>query len=132
MKVPKTLTLQITRPSFVAILNGEQKIEHRNVYPTNARQYVIIEDSVEEETGEEITTVLPIHYDMLRLINGRRKDSPRLLIEIKDAEFVILTDDEGNDLTFEENGKEYYVCQVWYHLGKVLETENVENLKSNK
>lgn len=132
MKVPKTLTLQITRPSFVAILNGEQKIEHRNVYPTNAGQYVIIEDSVEEETGEEITTVLPIHYDMLRLINGRRKDAPRLLIEIKNAEFVILTDDEGNDLTFEENGKEYYVCQVWYHLGKVLETENVENLKSNK
>jgi hypothetical protein len=27
---------------------------------------------------------------------------------------------------YEENGQEYFACQVWYHLGKILETENVE------
>ena len=25
----------------------------------------------------------------------------------------------------DENGKEYLVCQVWYHLGKILSTDNV-------
>ena len=69
--------------------------------------------------------VVPIKYDALVLINGRRKDAPRLTVEVKSAEFIIFTDEDGNDQVFEENGKEYLVCQVWYHLGKILSTDNV-------
>lgn len=124
----KILKLQIDRPCFKAILNGEQKVEHRFVYPHNANRYVIQEESV-DENGELILNVTPVHYDALYLINGRRKDAPRMTVEVVSSEFVILTDEEGNDLTFEENGEDYYVCQVWYHLGKVLNTENIpENL----
>ena len=124
----KILKLQIDRPCFKAILNGEQKVEHRFVYPHNANRYVIQEESV-DENGELILKVTPVHYDALYLINGRRKDAPRMTVEVVSSEFVILTDEEGNDLTFEENGEDYYVCQVWYHLGKVLNTENItENL----
>ncbi len=120
----KTLSLQIDRKCFQAILKGEQKIEHRSVYPNNAKRYVVEEDK-EDENGEPITIVTPVHYDALCLINGRRSDAPRLTVKVEDAEFVVITDEDGNDLTFEENGEEYYVCQVWYHLGEIISTENV-------
>ncbi len=123
----KILKLQIDRPCFKAILNGEQKVEHRFVRPSNARRYVIEEDT-KDENGDDVTNVTPVHYDALYLINGRRVDAPRLLVEILDSEFVILTDEDGHDLVEEFNGDEYYVCQVWYHLGKVLQTENVEKI----
>lgn len=116
----KKLSLQITKENFTTILSGEQKIEHRYVYPTNAKQYVI---ETERPNGD--IDIECVHYDALYLINGRRKNAPRLLVEVLDAEFVILTDEEGNDQTYMENGEEYLVCEVQYHLGKVLGTENV-------
>ncbi len=120
----KKLTLQINKESFQNILKGEQKVEHRHVYPTNAKRYVIETES-EDENGELLVDVKPVHYDALVLINGRRKDAPRMTVKVVKSEFVILTDENGEDLTFEENGSEYYVCQVWYTLGEIIETENV-------
>lgn len=122
----KKLSLQIDKKCFQAILKGEQKVEHRNVYPSNAKRYVTEEDTT-DENGEPITIVNPVHYDALTLINGRRKDAPRLTAEVVKSEFVVLTDEDGNDMTFEENGEEYYVCQVWYTLGKILDTENIND-----
>lgn len=121
----KTLTLQIDKKCFQAILNGEQKVEHRNIYPSNAKRYVI-ENEVVDESGETTITVTPVHYDALKLINGRRKNAPTLVVQVVSSEFIIFTDDEGEDLTYEENGKTYLMCQVWYTLGKVLETYNVD------
>lgn len=34
---------------------------------------------------------------------------------------VILTDDEGNDIVYENNGEEYLAAQMDYTLGKILE-----------
>ncbi len=128
----KKLTLQIKKENFDTILNGTQKIEHRFVYPTNVTRYVYFKhngkvykhqsDIPEDDLPIEI---VPVEYDILYLINGRRKDAPRLTVEIKNAEFIIFTDDDGNDMTFTKNGEEYLVCQVWYHLGKILSTENI-------
>ena len=73
--------------------------------------------------GEEIK-ILPIEYDALYLINGRRKDAPRMMIEVEKAEFYILTDQEGNDLTYMQNDVEYYAAQVWYYLDNIVFTEN--------
>lgn len=120
----KLLKLQIDRPCFKSILSGKQKVEHRFVYPSNAKRYVVETES-EDKNGEVTVNVTPVHYDALYLINGRRKNAPRLTVEVKSAEFVVLTDENGKDLTFEEKGNEYYVCQVWYHLGKVISTENI-------
>lgn len=131
----KRLTLQITRDSFAAILKGNQKIEHRYVYPSNVKRYVYFEcEGKSYTTQDDIpdtdadVVVKPLKYDTLYLINGRRKDAPRLEIEVTDAEFIIFTDENGNDQTFVENGQEYLVCQVWYHLGKIISTENVEGI----
>lgn len=127
----KVLTLQIDRECFEAIRRGEQKIEHRYIYPRNVRQYVYFEcDGKSYQQQDDIPdngkniTILPVKYDALYLINGRRKDAPRMMIEVEKAEFYILTDEEGKDLTFMQNGIEYYASQVWYHLGNVVFTEN--------
>ena len=128
----KKLSLQIDKKCFNAILNGEQKVEHRYVYPSNVTKYVTFEVGGHEyKRQEEIpdtddaVTIKPIQYDALYLINGRRKDAPRQLVEVEKAEFVIFTDEDGKDLTYEQDGQEYLVCQVWYYLGKVISTENV-------
>ena len=115
----KRLTLQIDRPCFKDILNGVQTVEHRYIYPSNAQKYVTQTDTPE---GLDVRCV---QYDELYLINGRRKDAPRLAVQVKKAEFVIFCDEEGNDLTFTEKGEEYLVCQVWYELGAVVAVENV-------
>ena len=120
----KKLTLQIDRPCFKAILQGKQKIEHRYIYPSNVKRYIIQEEKV-DENGKDVSEVTCVPYDALYLINGRRKDAPRLTVKVENAEFVIFCDEDGNDLTFTENGKEYLVCQVWYYLGDVVDTENV-------
>ncbi|WP_304321462.1 hypothetical protein [Phocaeicola plebeius] len=128
----KVLTLQINKECFQDILNGKQDVEHRYVYPSNVSRYVYFRhDGKEYKRQEDIPDydkeieVIPIKYDALYLINGRRKDAPRLTVEVKSAEYVIFADEEGNDLTKIENGVEYLISQVWYHLGKVISTENI-------
>lgn len=121
----KKLTLQADKKLFNSILKGERKVE-RFIYPNNAKRYVVEEES-EDENGELIVTVTPVHYDVLRLRNGRKENAPVIEVEVKESEFVVLTDESGNDLTFEENGEEFYVCQVWYTLGNILSTENIPN-----
>ena len=44
-----------------------------------------------------------------------------MIIEVKSAEAVILTDDKGDDIVYEYQGKEYLAAQMDYTLGKVLE-----------
>ena len=128
----KVLTLQINKECFQDILNGKQDVEHRYVYPSNVSRYFYFRhDGKEYKRQEDIPDddkeieVIPIKYDALYLINGRRKDAPRLTVEVKSAEYVIFADEEGNDLTKIENGVEYLISQVWYHLGKVISTENI-------
>ena len=77
------LTLQIKKDSFQSILKGEQDIEHRYVYPSNVTRYVYFEhDGKRYKRQEDIPNddkdvdVVPIKYDALVLINGRRKDAP--------------------------------------------------------
>ena len=128
----KVLTLQIDKECFLDILNGRQNIEHRYVYPSNVTRYVYFRhNGIDYKRQEDIPDdganieVIPVKYDALYLINGRRKNAPRLKVEIKSAEYIIFTDEEGNDLTKTENGIEYLISQVWYNLGKVISTENV-------
>ncbi len=127
----KVLTLQIDRECFQAILKGQQKVEHRYVYPYNAKKYVYYEcEGKSYKTDTEIpegmsdVTVIPIKYNALYLINGRRKDAPRLLVEVEKAKFYIMTDENGKDLTYKYNDEEYFACQVWYHLSNIVFTEN--------
>lgn len=118
------LKLRIDKKAFQSILEGKEKVLRRYVYPNNAKKYVIEEDKT-DDNGEAITIVTPVHYDALQLSAGMKKEAPQMTVKVVSSEFVVLTDEDGNDLTFEENGIEYYVCQVWYTLGDIIETANV-------
>ena len=128
----KTLSLQIKKENFDTILNGTQKVEHRYIYPSNESRYVRylcegkeykkLYDTPDNDSPIE---TIPVEYDALYLINGRRKDAPRLTVEIVDAEVVRIVDEDGNDITYEENGLVYSQCQIWYYLGEIISTENI-------
>ncbi|MGN1172837.1 MAG: hypothetical protein ACI4SO_03515 [Muribaculaceae bacterium] len=115
----KKLKLHIDKKTFNGILAGEVKEISRYIYPTNLDRYVTVDETETE------TIVTPIEYDELILVNGRTKSSPTIEAEIDDGEFVVMTDENGNDLTYTENGKEYYVCQMVYYLGEIISTENI-------
>ncbi len=118
------LKLRIDKKTFQSILEGEEKVLRRYVYPNNAKKYVIEEDKTYED-GEPITIVTPAHYDALELSDGMKQDAPRLTVNVVSSEFFGVRDEKGNELTFEKNGVENYVCQVWYILGDIIDPENV-------
>ncbi len=103
------LTLQF-RGSLEPIIRGEQKDEHRYIYPRNWHLYV---------SGDYYGD--PIHYDSLKLINGRLSNAPWIRVKVLSEEVVVLTDEDGNDLTYEQDGVEYIKLMMVYHLGEVLE-----------
>lgn len=120
----KTLTLQITRDNFVQILNGEQKVETRAVLPNVAKRYVDITDNSDGSIDVSV-----IEYEALLLINGRQKDSPRLTVEVTESKIVYPLDEDGNSITYEENGEEYVSCWMEYKLGNVLNSINADKFK---
>ncbi len=103
------LTLQF-KGSLEPIIRGEQKEEHRLIYPRNWSLYV-----EGDYYGE------PKHYDSLKLINGRASNAPWLRVKVLSEEVVVLTDEDGNDLTYVQDGVEYLKLMMVYHLGEVLE-----------
>lgn len=121
----KTLTLQITRDSFCNILDGQQQKEHRYIYPSTASRYILQHDN-----GDGTCDVELLHYDSLRLINGRRKDAPRLIVEVLGAEIIEYRDENGEVAKVKDkHGTEYYLYGICYSLGKVISSENTENLQ---
>lgn len=122
------LTLSIKQKYFDEILAGKKTHEYREIRPTNAKKYITYlcsgkEYKADEELPEEGEIELkPIKYDAIKLLTGEYKGKrPYIIIEVKDAEAVILTDENGEDIVYEQNGEEYLAAQMDYTLGKVLE-----------
>lgn len=123
------LTLSIKQKFFDEILAGTKTHEYRDIRPTNAKKYIIylcngkeykVDDEDLPEEGE--IKLKPIKYDAIKLLTGEYKGKrPYIIIEVKDAEAVILSDDEGNDIIYEYNGEEYLAAQMDYTLGEILE-----------
>lgn len=128
----RQLTLRIKRPFFDAILKGEKKTETREVTRNTASRLIYFshrgknyKKQKDIPNDEASIYINPIRYDQLQLINGYHKDAPRLVVEVKDATFYFIEDESGNNLTYEDNGKEYYASIVEYALGKILSTANI-------
>lgn len=92
-------------------------------YRCNGVDYKNESDLPDDDSEVEF---IPVHYDALYLINGRRKDAPRLLVEVLKADIYIMQDEDGNDIILDNGVEQFYDCQIWYTLGKVLETENIK------
>jgi hypothetical protein len=123
------LTLSIKQKYFDEILAGTKTHEYREIRPTNAKKYITYlcggkEYKVDEELPEEGDVELnPIKYDAIKLLTGAYSGKrPYIIIEVKKAEAIILTDDNGEDIIYEYKGEEYLAAQMDYTLGKVLES----------
>ena len=130
----KTLTLHLKRVFFDEILAGTKTHEYRDILPGNQRrfiryvlngkEYTSLQEmpSEEEEPGE--VDVIPVQYDCIKFMTGANAGGrPYIVVEVKDAEVVFLTDEEGKDLILvdEENNLEYIAAQMDYTLGNILE-----------
>lgn len=122
------LTLSIKQKYFDEILVGKKTHEYREIRPTNAKKYITYlcdgkEYKADDELPEEGEIELkPIKYDAIKLLTGEyRGKRPYIIVEVKDAEASILTDDEGNDIVYTYKGEEYLAAQMDYTLGKILE-----------
>ena len=92
------LTLSIKQKYFDEILACKKTHEYREIRPTNAK------------------------YDAIKLLTGAYTGKrPYIIVEVKNAEAVILTDENGNDIVYEYQGEEYLAAQMDYTLGKILE-----------
>ena len=121
----KTLTLIIKQCYFDQIINGTKKKEFREVKPTTVKRLLQL-DSEGYELEDENGNGIPIHYDALQLYVGYAKNRASALVEVKSAYCEIITDENGEPITYEhgidKNGEPlvWVVEQVVYNLGKVL------------
>ncbi len=85
-------------------------------------------DNLTPEQEELIDRVYidPVEYTQLTIINGRRKNAPRMVIEVVDIKVEYCHNSEGLPFTIEWEGKEHPAMNMCYTLGKVLSCENVE------
>lgn len=128
----KVLTLSIKQKYFDEILSGKKKNEVREIRPNNAKKYIkYICDGKEFEADEELPEkgeieVMPIKYDAIKLLTGAYSGKrPYIIVECKGAEIFLLTDEKGNDITYEYKGEEYFASQIEYTLGKIIEKQGV-------
>jgi len=114
------LTLSIKQKYFDEIKAGTKTFEEREIRPNNVSRYCELDKEgyvVDDEMGNPKTR----HYDTITFLTGAYSGTrPKMIVEVKSSEVVILTDEQGKDLTYEMNGKTYISCLIRYELGKVL------------
>lgn len=127
----KVLTLSIKQKWFDEILAGKKTQEFREIRPTNGKKYFryvlngkeYVEEtlpSAEEEPGD--VDLVPVKYDAIKFLTGAYTGKrPWALVEVKGAKIELFCDEDGNDITYEYNGKTYVAAQITYDLGKVLD-----------
>lgn len=124
----KVLTLSIKQKYFDEILAGKKTTETREIRPTNAKKYIkYVCEGKEYEADEELPesddiSIKTIDYDAIKLLTGAYSGKrPYILVECKGAAVYLLTDENGEDIIYEYQGKEYMAAEIEYTLGKVLE-----------
>ena len=133
------LTLSLKRKYFDEILAGKKTHEYREVRPSNTKKYVHLlcegkfyednDPAFDETNPDSPVEIVAKKYDAIRFYTGAYSGKrPYMLVEVKEAEAFIESDDEGNDLVPKDgNGEEYVAVTVDYTLGQILEVnENPE------
>ena len=116
----KILTLQIKKEFLDKILAGEKKEEFREITPKNAKKYI---EYYTAEDGEE--DIRPLEYDVIQFFNGYTKERPEAMVEVKDAIIEIMEDENGQEIVYVEDGKEYIMAQMVYTLGAIINKKNI-------
>lgn len=124
------LTLSIKQTFFDQIKAGTKKIETRDIKPTNSHKYLnyvyngkIYKNSF--DVPKELLSKVEVEikkYDAIKFLTGAYSGTrPSMLVEVKDAEIIILVDENDQEIVYEYNGQEFISCVIEYKLGKVLE-----------
>ena len=126
----KILTLSIKQKYFDEILAGKKTHEYREIRPNNGKKYFryenagkLCEDVNDIPDDDSEIRLVPVKYDAIKFLTGAYSGKrPYAIVEVKDADVVILTDDDGNDVEYEwTDGKTYLAAEMDYTLGKVIE-----------
>ena len=133
------LTLSLKRQYFDEILAGKKTHEYREVRPSSTKKYVHLlcegkfyedDDPTFDETNPDSPVeIVAKQYDAIKFYTGAYDGKrPYMVVEVKNAEAVIMADENGDDLILKDNnGEEYIAVTVDYTLGKIIElNENPE------
>ena len=117
----KVLNLIIKQVFFDQIIAGTKKQEFREIKPTTEKKYIQIDDEGYPLLDEN-ENCIPIHYDAIRFYVGYKPDRDSALVEVKDAYTEVIVDENDQPLMYIlDDGTEYWIEQIVYNLGKVLE-----------
>jgi len=116
----KNLTLSIKEVYFRQILYGEKKSEYREIRPNNVARYCQLD---QEGIVIDIDGVIQtVKYDTITFYTGAYKGKrPKMVIKVLDSEAYLIEDENGELITYEVDGIEYYVAEIEYHLGEIIE-----------
>lgn len=124
----KILSLSIRQKFFDEIVSGEKQTETREIRPTNGKKYFKynvggkLYDADEELPEDGDLELVPIKYDAIKFLTGEYKGKrPFVIVEVKEAKIELLTDENGEDITYDFEGEEYVAAQIVYSLGKIIE-----------
>ena len=117
------LTLSIKQNFFDEILSGAKKQEFREVRPSTQKKYCELDEEGYCKFDEEKGIFVPRHYDAIKFLTGAYNKGPRpwALVEIKDANIELFVDENDKFIELEEKGEPYYMDQIVYDLGEVIE-----------
>ena len=117
------LTLSIKQNFFDEILSGAKKQEFREIRPSTQKKYCELDEEGYCKFDEEKGIFVPRHYDAIKFLTGAYNKGPRpwALVEIKDANIELFVDENDKFIELEEKGEPYYMAQIVYDLGEVIE-----------
>lgn len=122
------LTLSIKQVHFDSIIAGTKKDEFREIRPNTAHKYItywVGKKEYKKYTDvpqDEEPEAKPIKYDAIQFYTGQMAGKrPGALVQVKGAEIIIMTDEDGNEIEYEYEGEVYLLAQVKYKLGDVIE-----------
>ena len=117
----KVLNLIIKQVFFDQIIAGKKKQEFREIKPTTEKKYIQLDDEGYALLDEN-DNCIPINYDAIRFYVGYKPDRDSALVEVTGAHTEVIVDENNQPLMyFLDNGTEYWVEQIVYNLGKILE-----------
>ena len=106
-----TIELKSTEKELNEVASGKKNIITREIRPGNARKFVYL------DMEESCTGIIP--YDRVRLVCEKANSS--LTATIEKAMLMEIEDDDGNLVYYEQNGKQYQMVDIDYHIGEIVE-----------
>lgn len=117
------LTLSIRQKPFDDIMSGEKTQEFREIRPSTQKKYCELDEEGYCKFDEENGVFVPKQYDAIKFFTGAYNKPPRpwALVEVKGANIELFVDENDEFIKLEEKGETYYMAQIVYDLGRILE-----------